>query len=191
MILRVQPLSTSTLVIIIFLMFGCGTSTITTSPAETISPRSDIEIFSSSEFVVIDRSETAFTIFTGIPKNIEKADFEGVKQKVSSQETLIMLTWEQFLESVNEYARAVILVNDYPNVRIVDGLVCLIASRQGSGAPWGLTWNGGIALTFNDYEHAQRTYESYKESPTSYRPIRDPRGDPVHPSGKLPFGGCY
>ena len=184
MILRVQPFRTSTLVIIILLMFGCGTSTITTSPAETISPRSDIEIISSSEFVVIDQNETAFTIFTGIPKNIGKADFEGIKQKVSSQETLIMLTWEQFLENVNEYARAVILVNDYPNVRIVDGLVCLIASKQGSGAPWGLTWNGGIALTFNDYEHARRTYESYKESPSSYRQIRDP-------SGKLPFGGCY
>lgn len=142
------------------------------------------------EFVVVDQGETAFTVFTGIPKNIDKDKIEKIKQKVSSRETLIILTWEQFLESVNEYARSVILRNDYPTIKIVDGLVCLVASKQGTGAPWGLTWNGGIALTFNDYQHARRTYKSYKANPTSYKPIRDPRRDPVNPGGHLPFGGC-
>lgn len=101
-----------------------------------------------------------------------------------------MLTWEQFLESVNEYARSVILRNDYPSVSVVDGVVCLVASKKGSGAPWGLTWNGGIALTFNDYQHVRRTYKSYKANPAGYRPIRDPKRDPVNPGGHLPFGGC-
>ena len=178
------------LVIILVSLIGCGTSIATPSQVEKVSPRSDIEINSSSEFVVVDQGEMAFTVFRGISKNMGKDKFESIKQIVSSQETLIMLTWKQFLKSVNKYARSVILINDYPNIRIVDGLVCLVASKKGTGAPWGLTWNGGIALTFNDYQHARRTYDSYKANPASYKPLRDLRRDPVNPGGHLPFGGC-
>ena len=176
----------STLMFII----GCGANISVPPHVNKVNPRSDLDINSASQFVVIDQSELAFIVFTGIPPNIGKETFEEIKLKVSSRETLRMLPWEQFLESVNEYARSVILRNDYKNIRIVDGLVCLVASKQGTGAPWGLTWNGGIALTFNDYQHARRTYESYKANPASYKPIRDSRRDPVNPGGHLPFGGC-
>ena len=145
---------------------------------------------SASQFVVVDQMEPAFIVFTGIPKTIDREQFEKIKLQVSERETLRMLSWEQFLESVNDYARSVMLRNNYPDINIVDGLVCLVASKQGSGAPWGLTWNGGIALTRNDYQHARRTYESYKADPDSYKPIRNPRKDPIHPGGHLPFGGC-
>ena len=181
----------SLVALILVLLTGCVTNTTKPGDASTVAPRSDVEIDSTSIFVVIDQNEEAFTVFTGIPKHIDKDELERIKQKVSERETLIMLTWEQFLETIDEYARSVIRVNDYPNVRIVDGIVCLVASKQGSGAQWGLTWNGGIALTRNDYNHARRTYESYKANPASYKPTQDPRSDPVNPAGKLPFGGCY
>jgi hypothetical protein len=178
------------LVLILASPIGCVANTPIPSDVNKVIPLSDFDIDSSSQFVVVDQNEPAFIVFTGIPKNIGNDEFERIKQKVSSRETLAMLTWEQFLESVNEYAVSVVIRNDYPNTRIVDGIVCLVASEQGTGAPWGLTWNGGIALTRNDYQHARRTYESYKTNPASYRPIRDPRRDPVNPSGHLPFGGC-
>ncbi|MEA1989276.1 MAG: hypothetical protein U9N57_08765 [Pseudomonadota bacterium] len=169
---------------------GCVINTIKPADASTVTQRSGVAIDSASNFVVVDQGEKAFTVFTGIPKNIDKNELERIKQKVAGLDTLMMLSWEQFLESVNEYASSVILINDYPSVRIVDGIVCLVASRQGTGAPWGLTWNGGIALTRNDYNHARRTYELYKANPDSYKPIQDPRRDPVNPGGHLPFGGC-
>jgi hypothetical protein len=169
---------------------GCMVNTIKPTDASTVAPRSSNDIDSASNYVAIDQSERAFTVFTGIPKNIEASELERVKKQVLGQDSLTLLNWGQFLESVNEYARSVILINGYPNYRIVDGIVCLVASKQGSGAPWGLTWNGGIALTRMDYNHARRTYESYKADPASYRAIRDPRGDPVNPGGHLPFGGC-
>lgn len=171
-------------------LMGCGANTTTVSEAADAGPRPDADS-SASEFVVVDRSEPAFIVFTGLPKSLSKEQLQDIKQKVSSREqTLRILTWEQFLESVDRYARSVMLRNDYPNIRVVDGLVCLVASKQGAGAPWGLTWNGGIALTFNDYQHARRTYEAYKGNPTAYRPIQDPRRDPVNPGGHLPFAGC-
>ncbi len=176
--------------LILVSLIGCGANTSKPSDVDTVIPRSDVDIDSASKFVVVDQSEPAFIVFTGIPEDIDKEQFEKIRLKVSSRETLTMLTWQQFLESVNKYTQSVILQKDYPNIRIVDGIVCLVASKQGSGAPWGLTWNGGIALTFNDYQHARRTYESYKANPAAYRPIQDPRRDPVNPGGHLPFGGC-
>ena len=177
-------------ILILVSLTGCVTNTTKPADANTVVQKSDVAIDSASNFVVVNQGENAFTVFTGIPKNIDKDELDRIKQKVSSRDTLIMLTWEQFLESVDEYARSVILINDYSSIRIVDGIVCLVASKRGTGAPWGLTWNGGIALTRNDYNHARRTYELFKVNPASYKPIRDPRRDPVHPSGHLSFGGC-
>lgn len=145
---------------------------------------------SASQYVVVDQSEPAFVVFTGIPKTIDKAQFERIKAQVAGRETLTMLTWEQFVSSVNGYAQSVMLRDDYPDVNVVDGIVCLVASENGTGAPWGLSWNGGIALTFMDYQHVRRTYESYKADPDSYKPVRDARSDPVNPAGHLMFGGC-
>jgi hypothetical protein len=157
---------------------------------DKVRSRASLDINSASQFVVIEQYDPAFIVFTGIPKNLDEKKLEEVKLAVSSAETATMLTWQEFLERVDEYARAVILKNDYPNIRVVDGLVCLVASKKGTGAPWGLTWNGGIALTRNDYTHARQTYETYKANPASYKPIRDPRLDPVNPGGHLPFAGC-
>lgn len=160
------------------------------TPVDKVRSKTSLDINSASQFVAIDQHDPAFIVFTGIPKNLDEKKLEEIKQVVSSVETATMLTWQEFLERVDEYARTAILKNDYPNIKIVDGLVCLLASKQGTGAPWGLTWNGGIALTRNDYQHARQTYETYKANPASYKPIQDPRKDPVHPGGHLPFGGC-
>lgn len=159
-----------------------------TTPSEAAKPPKTVK--SASQFVVIDQSEPAFIVFTSIPKNIDKKRFNEIRSKVSKRKELTMLTWQQFVVSVDKYARSVVIRNDYPNINTVDGIVCLVASKRGSGAPWGLTWNSGIALTFMDYQHTRKTYKQYKANPASYRSIQDPRRDPVHPRGHLPFGGC-
>jgi hypothetical protein len=171
-------------------LIGCATSATKPADGSAVAARSDINIDSVSKLVVVDQGEPVFTVFTGIPEDIGGERFQDIKLKVAENETLTMLTWQEFLEHVDEYARSVVLRNDYPNIKIVDGIVCLVASKRGVGAPWGLTWNGGIALTFNDYQHARRTYESYKADPAAYKPIRDQRRDPINPGGFLAFGGC-
>jgi hypothetical protein len=162
-----------------------------TRSTESAVSKPDIEIVSASKYVVVDQSEPAFIVFTGIPVDIDNAQLEEIKLKVANREALTMLPWQQFLEKVDEYSQLVILRDDYPTIKTLNGIVCLIASKQGTGAPWGLTWNGGIALSYNDYQHVRRTYESFNAAPASYQPIQDPRRDPVHPRGHLPFGGCY
>jgi len=167
-----------------------GTDTSKPLSLDTVGSNATHNIPTASSFVVIDRREPAFIVFTGIPKTLEQKKIDEIRLKVSSNETSTMLSWQEFMVRVDEYARSIMLRNDYPNTRSVDGIVCLVASQQGTGAPWGLTWNGGIALTFNDYQHARRSYQSYKENPAAYEAIRDPRRDPVDRGGHLPFGGC-
>jgi hypothetical protein len=188
---RWTPIPMAALLAPIAVFLVCtGANAAETSGANIAMPRSDSRLDSASKYVVIDHSEPAFIVFTGIPKRLEKKKVEEIRQHVATRNTAAMLTWQQFLQRVDEYARSVVLRNDYPKVNVVDGIVCLVASEKGAGAPWGLTWNGGIALTFNDYQHARKSYKAYKEDPASYKPIRDPRRDPVNPRGHLPFFGC-
>jgi len=143
---------------------------------------------SQTAFVVIDRREAAFTVFTGVSKDTPNEQLNKIRADVANQSGTSMVTWSEFRATANEFAKSTMLRSDYPNYRVVEGIVCLVGKQP--GVPWGLTWNGGIALTFRDYEHARRTYRLFKENPAQYRPTRDPRADPVNPGGFLPAFGC-
>jgi hypothetical protein len=71
--------------------------------------------------------------------------------------------------------------DDYPESKVVEGIIELL--RRYASTPFGLTWNGGVALTFNDYEHAKRIHKKYLSDPEEYAATRleDPRRDPIHP----------
>lgn len=180
------------LVFISSLAFLAGCTSAPLSPPENDKSDKSFAFVTdtSSQFVAIDQGEPAFIVFTGIPRNISDEDLGRIKRQIADRDTLTLLTWEQFLDAVVDYANNVILRDDYPDIETIEGLVCLVASPQGTGAPWGLTWNSGIALTFLDYQHARKTYKAYISNPSAYEPVRDSRGDPVHPLGHLPFGGC-
>lgn len=140
-----------------------------------------------ASYVVVEQIEPSFIVFTGIPKDIDKEKFEKIKDAVAKDDHAQMFEWQEFTKRVQAYADSIIVINDYPDISTTEGLLCLL--KKAPGAPWGLTWNGGIALTYNDYQHARRTYASYKENPKAHKPLH-PRGDPVNPRGHLPFFGC-
>ena len=141
-----------------------------------------------SRFVVIDQRDSAYIVFTGIRKNTDEKKLGELRTKVAELDNVSMVTWEQFTVDVDKYAQSVMKTNDYTNYQVIKGLMCLVWKQP--GGPWGLTWNGGIALTFNDYRYAKQRYESYTANPDSYSPMRDPRRDPINPGGFLPAFGC-
>ena len=143
---------------------------------------------SGISFVVVDQSEPAFTVFTGIPEDLDEGKLAAIKEKTESTETRTLLPWAQFMNKIDGYIQSTVQHNDYPGYSIKKGLICLV--RNAAGAPWGLTWNGGIALTYNDYQHARQSFAAFNADPTAYRPIREPGKDPVHPGGHLPAFGC-
>jgi hypothetical protein len=136
--------------------------------------------------VLIDRKEPAYTVYVGIPgddlpEDVEK-ELEEYK-RLAKEEGMNMVGLDQFKEDSNNYIKARILKNDYPGSGVEKGIVKLIEKIP--GVPFGLTWNGGIAFTYNDYQYAKRRYQQYIANPTGYEPERDPRADPVNPKGHL------
>lgn len=132
--------------------------------------------------VLIDGTEASYTVYAGIPK--DKVDAVKVKLR-DAPPGARLVAWDDFVRGRDKYVTARIVKNEYPGSRAEEGVVALI--RKYPGTPIGLAWNGGIAITYNDYQHARRTYEQYKEDPALYEKTRnrDPRADPVNPAAHL------
>jgi hypothetical protein len=132
--------------------------------------------------VLIDGTDQAYTVYAAIPG--EKV--EQVEAKLAgAPKEVALVEWSQFADAAGQYVGARIVRNDYPQSRTVEGVVALL--RKYPGTPVGVTWNGGIAITYNDYQYAKRTYAQYKADPAAYERNRvdDPRRDPVRPEGHL------
>ncbi|OOZ42476.1 hypothetical protein [Solemya elarraichensis gill symbiont] len=143
---------------------------------------------SKASHVIVDQSEKGFIVFTGVPQETDKAMLKEYRAKASKLDKVVIVSWQQFLDNIQKYFLATVLRNDYPKSKVVDGLICLVGKQP--AAPCGLTWNGGIALTRMDYNHVRKTYQTYKADPDKYKPIRNPKADPVNPKGHLPYFGC-
>lgn len=123
--------------------------------------------------VVVDPSDQHTTTFVGVPKALPTKEFEALEKSLVQRKGAYIVTWQDFKLDPAKHIHAHIRRNDYPHVDIVDGLTQLLERYDGN--PFGLTWNGGIAVTQNDYAHAARTY----------RGLLDRASDPVHPKNHL------
>lgn len=123
--------------------------------------------------VLVDPSERHTTTFIGIPKSMPPTEFDGIQQSLGERPGAYLVAWQAFRQAPDRHVRSFIRRNDYPDTDTVGGLVELLGRYDGT--PFGLTWNGGLAVTRKDYQHAARTYQLY----------RDPARDPVHPRNHL------
>jgi hypothetical protein len=126
-------------------------------------------------FVLVDTQEAAYTVFAAVPS--EKP--QGVD---TGRAGIEIVTWARFSADIEKLLAERVRKNEYPDWRVADGLMALL--KEYPGTPIGLTWNGGIAFTYQDYEHSNKTYMTYTSNPDEYERNRpaDPAGDPVHPS---------
>ena len=53
-----------------------------------------------------------------------------------------------------------------PAAKVAQRVVAL--ALQQPGMPVGLTWDGGMAVTANDYAHAERRLQAYRDDPQGY-----------------------
>lgn len=129
--------------------------------------------------VVIEQTTPAYTVFAGLTDE-QKAKFDA--QRPADSE---LVDWPDFPADAEKHVTARIVHDDYPNVDVTAGVLALI--RRYPGAPIGLTWNGGIAITYNDYRHAETGYAMYQKDPKAYEAWRphDRRADPIHPLNHL------
>jgi hypothetical protein len=123
--------------------------------------------------VAIDPSDGYATTFVGIPKTLPEVDFEKLKQSMVQRKGSYLVTWADFKGAPEKHIKSNIRRNDYPDIDLVAGMTKLL--ERYDGTPFGVTWNGGIAVTNKDYQLASRAFAVYSD-----------RGlDPIHPLNHL------
>ena len=154
-----RTVSASLLLLTAILLPGCGPDT-------------------QSKWVVIETKEPAFVVFTPTPPNMSETLLRRIVAESSRPEAVRTVERADFPAAIAPEAQKVIIRNDFPGTALTSALTCLMNKAPG---PWGITWNGGIALTRNDYDHARRTYETKA-------PLSGP--SPVDPKSHLGPLGC-
>ena len=124
----------------------------------------------NSDFVVIETKDNAFTVFTPSPPNMSETLLRRIVAESAPPGKARVVPLAEFAAAVREEAGRVIERNDYPAAQVVPGIICLMRRAPG---PWGITWNGGIALTRYDYDFARHSYET-RAAPAGTTPV-DPR----------------
>jgi len=122
------------------------------------------------KYVVIDSKEAAVVVFTPAPLSASETLLKRVVAEAATPGTVRYVTWADFPASIRGEAEKVIVRNDFPDADIPRGLACVMAKAPGQ---WGITWNGGIALTRNDYEFARGSFSA--KAPASGPSPVDPK----------------
>jgi hypothetical protein len=134
--------------------------------------------------VLVDHSEPAFTVFTAVPERLSATEMQELEAQTEFHPGVQLLPWPVFAERRDQIFDAVIAQDDYPGSGVRAGLVELLERYHGT--PFGLTWNGGIAFTFQDYQYAKKTHELYVADPSAlgrssaYMPDQDPLVPALH-----------
>lgn len=133
--------------------------------------------------VVIDPADPYVTIYVALPKGMPEGEIQRITAKLSERKGAYIVDWSSFVANLEKHVNGRILKNEYQQYRIADGFVALL--QKIPLTPIGLTWNGGVAITFNDYRHAQAMYQRYLKDPTVATRPADRRADPVHPANHI------
>jgi hypothetical protein len=131
----------------------------------------------ASDIVLIDQGDPAYTVYAGLPG--ERS--EDVKGKIANQPVQVV-SFGDFSEGRAKFVAARIVYDEYAGLRASEGIVELV--RKYPGTPFGLTWNGGIAFTRNDYLFAKSQYGLFMKDADEYKRTRtaDAKSDPVNPA---------
>jgi hypothetical protein len=135
-----------------------------------------------ADFVVVDRGKAAYWVVARFPA----ASREAVQSKLKPGDPVELVDWAAFKADPARHAGAVIVKDEYPDARLLAGIVKLLEKYP--QIPFGIAWTGGLALTRNDYRHTERIHAVFRERPEDYETSKvsgDPRRDPIHPSNHL------
>ncbi len=107
--------------------------------------------------ICVDQAQPAWTLLYGVlPQDAKRpcarADMERVAQRDFPALQRRLHTW--------------LLHEDQPEAHVAERVVEL--ARQQPGLPVGLTWDGGMAITANDYTAAERRLAAYRADPQGY-----------------------
>jgi hypothetical protein len=132
--------------------------------------------------VFIDARDPAYVVVQGVNSDTPQVawrEMEGYAQ----MDNVSMMSWPIFRKNARTVLAPYVKRDDYPQSQVLMGVLSLVAKYP--GRPFAVTWNGGVATTFFDFQHAAQTLAEYVSNPQDYKPM-PPTDDPVHPDNQLP-----
>ncbi len=134
--------------------------------------------------VFVDARDPAFVVLQGIAQDAS-AQTRSEMTGYSTLEGVSLVTWSQFRQNAQAIIAPYVVKDEYPGASSILGVVALVKAYPGE--PFGVTWNGGLAVTFHDYQYAVKTYKAFRADAQAYEESRpaDPATDPVHPENHL------
>ena len=82
-----------------------------------------------------------------------------------------LVKWDLFRDNVDKFIASGIRINEYPKNKTALGILAMLKAKP--GRPVSITWNGGIATSFFDFQLAVETFEAFQENPVQYEIDRD------------------
>lgn len=134
--------------------------------------------------VFIDGRDPAFLVVQGVAadtNDLARREMAGY----ATLEGVSLVPWDAFRQNAQALVGPHVVKDEYPGSSMILSLIALVKAYPGK--PFAITWNGGLAVSFQDYQHAVTTFEAYGEDPEAYESSRadDPGADPLNPENHL------
>jgi len=134
--------------------------------------------------VFIDARQPAYVIYQGVAADtspLARQEMSGY----SGLDGVTLVPWSVFRDNVDRYVAAGMRINEYPRQRTALGVLAMLKAKP--GRPVAITWNGGIATSFFDFQHAVEVFEEFQENPVEYEKKRAAGafGDPLNPEVQI------
>lgn len=134
--------------------------------------------------VFIDARQPAYVVYQGVAEDtpqIARQEMAGY----AALDGVSLVAWAEFSANVQDYIATGVVKNEYAGGRTALGLLAMLKAKP--GRPVAITWNGGIATTFFDFQHAVEVYEAYLENAVGYENSRrqSVEDDPLDPDVQI------
>jgi hypothetical protein len=157
--------------LLICLVSSCGTHN------QSGELQADINDWTKPEYILFNTSNPAYCEMIAVEKLDEfLAENPGREEEIKD----LIIPWKEFYDHQGKYLKDCQIRNDYPKYNLMNEVAKILVSND--GIMFSITWNGGIAVTYMDHEHARKIYDIYSQDPENYLKLeKDIRGDPIYP----------
>lgn len=140
------------------------------------------DVPSKSAYVLIDHTEPAYLVFTGIPDDEAMGKLQKLIEDddTFNSESIEILPWVEFVPISSEIINSFVIYDQYEVPILIPGFIALL--REYPGEQLGLTWDSGMAISRMDFINAEDSYKEYINDPKGYEGTNDPRISANHPS---------
>ena len=126
--------------------------------------------------VIIYRLQASHWNIVRIPANSRQA-----MQPILKPGRVDMVDWSAFKSDPRRYLAPLVVKNEYPATDLPRLVVDLLETF---GGPIAVTWTGGIGISNDDRDYAEKIYRLFRDKPDEYERTKvsgDQARDPVHP----------